>query len=202
MNNNNNVGVETGTLKELYRTTIECPVCRTKSLEYAEYLYDVPRIGKTVLSTGKCKKCGFKTNDARILEATKPKKIIIHVTSPNDLNILIVKSSSTRVILPELGIDIKPGPASQGYITTIEGVLHRVKEVLESVCTYEEVNKEACEKRLEEVEEAIDGKKSFRLIMLDPEGVSAVDTDKAVIKELSRDEYEEELEFFMEEEKS
>lgn len=99
------------------------------------------------------------------------------------------------MILPELGIDIKPGPASQGYITTIEGVLHRVKEVLESVCTYEEVNKEACEKRLEEVEEAIDGKKSFRLIMLDPEGVSAVDTDKAVIKELSRDEYEEELSF-------
>ena len=121
------------------------------------------------------------------------------VVDKAELNSLVIKSSHARVLIPELGVDIKPGPAAQGYITTVEGILHRIKEVLDFVCNDEEVNRYECERKLKELQDFIDGKKRFTLIMLDPSGASKIVSKSVSVYPLGPGEFEKEAEYFFKE---
>lgn len=158
----------------LARETIVCPVCGRKSLELSEYLYEVPHFGLLILSSGTCKSCGFKYRDVRVAETTKPKQIIVRVLGEEQLRYMLVKSALTGVLIPEQGYEIIPGPASTGFISTVEGILHRIMEALEVACRDSPDKKEECEKHRRWLEEAIEGKKQFTLILCDFEGASKV----------------------------
>ena len=88
------------------------------------------------------------------------------VNGVEDMNILVAKSSTGTVKIPEIGLEVKPGPASQGYITTVEGILMRVNEVLG--------------KKTTKVNDLLEGKQ-FTLIIYDPIGNSAIDSSKVEI---------------------
>jgi len=161
-------------LKKIGEMESRCPVCGRHGLKIEDYLYDMPLIGEIILSTGKCNYCGYRYNDVRIVEAKSPQRIIYKAEGPDDLNALVVRASTATIKIPELGGEIKPGPMAQGYITTIEGVLHMFKDIAEFLCSSSEINEKACKEKLKWLDDAINGKVKFTLVIEDPEGVSMV----------------------------
>ncbi len=177
-----------GEIKEpilLYEGTVTCPVCGARALKLREYLYEVPFFGRILISTGKCAKCGYTYRDVRLAETTKPKKIVVRVRGEKELRYLLVKSAYAYLAIPEKGYEMIPGPASTGFISTVEGVLHRFLEALNVACKGRE--DKGCEENRKWLEEAIDGKKSFTLIICDYEGASRVIGEN--VEETDLDEY-------------
>ncbi len=165
-------------------TTAKCPICNN-DIKITDFLYEVPYIGKVLLSVGRCSKCGFRINDIRVFEANGPKRLMLKVEKPNDINTLIVRASSASIKIPELGLEITPGPRAQGFITTIEGVLNMFREITETLCREPDVNKEVCKRKLKELDDAINGKIQFTFILEDPEGASKIIHEKVIEVSLS-----------------
>lgn len=111
-------------------------------------------------------KCGYKGADVFPERSHGPRKIVFRVNTDEDLNTLVARSSTSTVRIPEIGAEIRPGPASTGFITTIEGILFRLKKV------FGEKNKKVNGLLLH---------KKFTLEIFDPDGNSAVDSPSAVI---------------------
>ncbi len=174
---------ELGEPQKLFETRVKCPSCGHDELVVEDYLYEIPYIGKIVLSTGRCRRCGYRFNDVRAAEAKDPRLLKLRVETPDDLNVLVVRASTASIEIPELGLLMEPGPASQGFITTVEGVLERFREVLELLCREDG---EECRARLEELEKAKRGEKPFTLVIRDPEGVSVIASPKVVEEPLRK----------------
>ena len=141
-----------------------CPVCG-KSLVYS-ITNNVDFVGEGVSIFAFSCKCGFKGVDVFPEKEHGPRTLTFKVNEDKDLNVLVARSSTSTVIIPELPLEIKPGPASQGIITTVEGILLRVKDVFG--------------KRTTKVNELL-LKKNFTLIIHDPKGTSAIDSPKVKI---------------------
>jgi len=168
----------------LYSGKTRCPVCGRETLEVKEYLYEVPYFGRILIATGKCSNCGFSYRDVRLAETTKPKKIVVKVNGEKELRYLLVKSAYAYLYIPEVGYEMVPGPASTGFISTVEGVLHRFKEALDIAC---KEGGEDCERHYKWLEEAIEGKRPFTLVICDYEGASKVIGDNVVETELDEE---------------
>jgi zinc finger protein len=154
----------------LGREVTRCPQCGYEKLEISIYLYNAPYFGNTIIETGRCPSCGFLYRDIYVAEYGERKRFEVRVTRGSD-DYLLIKSSSATVIIPELGVEITPGPAALGYITTARGILEKVLEVLSIACT--EVTEE-CQRRMEDVRRALEGGLEFTLIVDDPLGRSLV----------------------------
>jgi zinc finger protein len=97
----------------------------------------------------------------------------------------VIRSSSGTIRVPELGVDIEPGFASESYISNVEGVLDRIEGI---VCfatrsAREAENLEGATKGdeiLKNIELARKGEFPITLILEDPLGNSAIDSEKAV----------------------
>ena len=79
-----------------------------------------------------CTSCDYHMADVETDNAGKPVKYTLDIENENDLNIRIVKSSQAKIKVPRL-IEITPGPVSSGYVTNVEGILNRIKKVIESL---------------------------------------------------------------------
>jgi len=177
--------------KKIREEVLTCPACGKPTLRVEEYLYEVPHIGKVILTAGKCSSCGYKFSDVRLFEAKKPGKIVYKVEGPEDLNALVVRSASASVLIPELGLKMVPGPASEGFITTVEGVLERFLEALHAACADPSADKKACTEMEEKIRAAKEGRMRFTLVIVDPEGVSEIASPKAQRLPVTREELEE-----------
>ena len=173
--------------RKILEYTIECPICR-HNFNIEEFLYDMPLVGKIIISSGKCGNCGYRWNDVRLAEIKGPRKIVVDVKDPNDVNALVVRSSTASIVIPELGVEITPGPVSLGYITTIEGVLLDVLDKINFLCQEGETPPETCAEKKKMVEKARNGEIPFTFILIDPEGTSTIVSDKARILPLEKKE--------------
>ena len=173
---------------KLHEEVTKCPVCGKETLHLTAYVYEVPMVGSVTMTVGKCTSCGFTFRDVRVAEEKQPQRLILEVEKPDDLNILVVRAPSATVkvsgLVEEGDLEMKPGPIADGFITTVEGVLHRFKEILDFLCEEPEVDREKCMKVKRALEEAIEGKRRFRLILEDPEGVSAIASQKVKVEPL------------------
>mgnify|MGYP000129572320 CR=1 FL=1 len=175
-------------LEKILEYEIDCPSCRRK-MRIEEYLYDMPMVGKVLIASGTCSYCGYKFSDVRLAEPRKPRKIVYDVKKPGDENALVIRASTASIKIPELGVEITPGPASRGYITTIEGIILDVIEKTKFLCSSPDAPKENCERKIRELEKARNVAKPFTIIIIDPEGVSAIISKKAQIIPLRSTEY-------------
>ncbi|OYT47857.1 MAG: hypothetical protein B6U85_04140 [Desulfurococcales archaeon ex4484_42] len=169
--------------KLVSREVSTCPVCSTKSLTLEVYYYKIPLVNEVMITVGRCGTCGYRYTDIELLTYSKPKRYVLRVEGPDDLNALVVKSSKAIVKIPELGIEIYPGPMAYGYITTVDGVLERVLDVFPTECG------EVCEGRRREIEEAMEGKRKFTLVLEDPQGKSAIvhkEKGRVIVEELPK----------------
>ncbi|NJE07188.1 ZPR1 zinc finger domain-containing protein [Thermococcus sp. M39] len=172
----------------------DCPICGGKNtLKALQYIHDIPYFGKVMESTIICEKCGYRSADVMILEEKEPKLYTVKVEEEKDLFTRVVRSKSGTIELEELGIKIEPGPASQGFVSNVEGVLERVRETLLMARNFKEQenDKEAVKKideLLDYIEDVKEGRKPLTVKIMDPFGNSALIGEKVKSRLLTKEE--------------
>ena len=157
-----------------------CPVCGKKELTLSEQEIEVPYFGKLFLFGMNCAACGFKKSDVEAAEQKEPVKWTFEVQGKEDLTVRIVKSSEATVKLPYIG-DISPGPASEGYITNVEGILNRIKTQVEHLrdSAEEDEDRTKAKNILKKIMRVLWGEEKIKIIIEDPTGNSAIISEKA-----------------------
>lgn len=152
--------------------------------------HNIPFFGDVMHITSICE-CGFRYSDTLILTQREPVHYELNVKSQDDLNARVVRSTSGTIRIPELGIDIEPGSASESFISNIEGVLDRVKDILEMVTRWGEKEKTECaEQLLSLIEKTGAGEYEITVIIEDPMGNSAIIAKNAIRRKLTDEEAE------------
>jgi len=119
----------------------------------------------------------------------KPVRYEFKVKNRDDLDARVVRSTSGTIRIPELGIDIEPGPASESFVSNIEGVLERVEEILQNVMLWDEKEKtERAQELLSILEKIKAGEYEITVVIEDPLGNSAIIAENAISRELTEEE--------------
>ena len=158
-----------------------CPLCNEKTLVLTERDVEVPYFGKVFLFSMTCSSCKYHKADVEAIDKKEPVKYELEISTEDDMKVRVVKSSEATVKLPHIAT-ITPGPASQGYVTNIEGILNRVKYQIESAKEMEEdeEDKKKAKNLLKKILNITWGKEKQKIIIEDPSGNSAIISDKAV----------------------
>ncbi len=172
-------------MEKILEYEIKCPLCRN-TMVVEEYLYNMPLVGKVLIASGRCRVCGYRFSDVRLAEPREPRRIVYRVEKPGDENTLVIRASTASIKIPELGVEITPGPVAHGYITTVEGIIIDVLEKTEFLCSTSDAPRDKCRKKIRELEAARNVEKPFTLIIEDPDGVSAILSPKACIEPLRK----------------
>jgi zinc finger protein len=161
-----------------------CPSCSNK-IEYLYQTEDIPYFSEILIVSANCPSCGYRYVDTQLLRDAEPSRYEFFVSAAEDLTVRVVRSMSATVRIPELGVEIDPGPACTGFVTNVEGVLDRIKNVVEGALHWgESGERENAGRLLERIARARAGTLPFTLILDDPRGNSAIVSDKALKKPL------------------
>ncbi len=158
----------------------ECPICRAKTLALTESEREIPYFGKVYLFSMTCTSCKYHKADLESAEEKEPCKYSIEVSGKDDLNIRIVKSAEATVKIPHI-VTIESGPTSQGYVTNVEGLLTRVRGIIESTKAAAEDSDEEKKARnlIKKINRTMWGEEKLKIIIEDPTGNSAIISEKA-----------------------
>jgi len=175
-------------------TTSSCPICNAE-ITFDWETKDIPHFGEALIIVGVCESCGFRLSDTILLSQGEPVRYSITIEGAEDLNARVIRSTSGTIRLPELGIDVEPGPASEAYISNVEGVLQKVRDIVvfatkSAMDAGAEENAHRGEAILERIERAMDGEGPLTVILEDPLGNSAIVSEKAVSTKLTPEECE------------
>jgi len=157
-----------------------CPMCRKKTLTLSEAEREVPYFGKVALFSMTCSNCKYHKADIESIEKHEPSKYTFEISSEEDMKVRVVKSSEATVKIPHI-TTITPGPASNGYITNIEGIFNRVKKQVEVArdTAEEKEDRKKAKNLLKKIMKIMWGRQNQKIIIEDPSGNSAIISDKA-----------------------
>jgi zinc finger protein len=175
-------------------TTSSCPICNAE-ITFDWETKDIPHFGEAMVIAGVCESCGFRLSDTILLNQGEPVRYTITIEDAEDLNARVIRSTSGTIRLPELGIDVEPGPASDAYISNVEGVLQKVKGIVAFATKSArdagvEENTRRGECILARIERAMEGEGPLTIVLEDPLGNSAIVSEKAVSTQLTPEECE------------
>lgn len=173
--------------EKIYEYNVKCPIC-SSGITVSVFKYTVPYYGDILIFSGSCPNCNYVYRDVDQLGGVGPRRVIYRVEQPEDVNALVIKSSYARVEIPELGLIAEPGIASQGYITTVEGLIIEFINALTSLCDYDVVSTANCQELLQKLEKARNGELKYTIIIYDYTGVSDVVSNKAMREKLEVEE--------------
>lgn len=158
----------------------KCPMCFKETLTLMEHGQEVPFFGPILVFSMNCNNCNYHKADVECLEQHEGAKYTLTVSEEKDLSIRVVKSSSATVKIPRI-MSIEPGPAANGYVTNVEGILNRVKVQLEKTrdLAEDDEDRKKAKNLLKKVQAALWGHDTIDVIIEDPEGNSAIISDKA-----------------------
>jgi zinc finger protein len=153
---------------------------------------EIPHFGEAMIIAGVCC-CGYRHSDTILLSQKEPMRHTLTVTSPEDLDARVIRSSSGTIRVPELGIDVEPGAASEAYVSNVEGVLNRIRDMVEFATrsAQEAGDLEKTERGgqiLENMKMVLKGQFNLTVIIEDPLGNSAIVSEKAVRCALTEEE--------------
>ncbi len=175
------------------RTTIEshCPVCPALTLEYNSEKVDLPYLGESLETMLRCTECGYRHTDFILTAAKDPTRHSYVVEHGDDMMVRVVRSSSGTIRIPELGILVEPGVASDAFISNIEGILVRVERILAQLLNDADTDKmrakiEALQARMMAMRDG--NAPPATVIIEDPFGNSAILHDKTVIEAIPAEE--------------
>lgn len=162
-----------------------CPLCGANTLSLMEKEMEIPYFDRVLLFSMNCSSCNYHKSDVEALQQKDPCKYTIEIDKEDDMKIRIVKSSEATVKIPHV-TTITPGPASNGYVTNVEGILSRVKHQVESARDSEEdpETKKKAKNMLKKLQKVMWGQEKLKIIIEDPTGNSAIISDKAVKSKL------------------
>jgi ZPR1-related zinc finger protein len=177
--------------QDRFETKICCPLCQT-DLVMNWQRDNIPYFGEILYVSARCQ-CSFRFADTMILSSKEPMRYEIPVETSEDLDARVIRSTSGTIRVPEMGVTIEPGSVSESYITNIEGVLQRIRDVLITASRWvqgDEEKSSRSEELLSMLEDVIEGKRKITVIVEDPLGNSAIISKKAKATKLSKEEAE------------
>jgi zinc finger protein len=154
---------------------------------YHHHLTSIPYFSDTLIVSMTCPECGYREHDAQCLSTRSPSRYTLHVKGMAELMCRVVRSTAARIVIPELGVEIDPGPACEGFISNGEGVLTRIDKVLDTVLLRDDNTEEIIARVYERKQMIIDilnEKKEMTLILEDPHGTSTIDGPDVIIEDL------------------
>lgn len=162
-----------------------CPMCGKKELTLIEDEKEVPYFGKVYVFSMTCNNCKYHKADVEVAEQQEPSKYTFEIGSEEDMKVRVVKSSQATVKIPHI-TTIEPGPAANGYVTNVEGILNRVKKAVETARedAEDDDEKKKAKKMLKKITRITWGQEKAKIIIEDPSGNSAIISDKAVKSKL------------------
>ncbi|MBI2079109.1 MAG: ZPR1 zinc finger domain-containing protein [Euryarchaeota archaeon] len=174
------------------RLASPCPACQQQTVEYTAAELDVPYFGNILEAVFICSECGFRHSDVIVGTQREPRRWTYRTRGAADMSVRVVRSTSCTVRIPELGVLIEPGPASDAFVSNIEGLLVRVEAVVSQLGRDAEdaETKGACEERLAQLAAARAGTLPITVILEDPYGNSLIAHDEAVSELISAAEAE------------
>tara|TARA_Y100000310_G_scaffold345778_2_gene469745 strand:+ start:4474 stop:4998 length:525 start_codon:yes stop_codon:yes gene_type:complete len=163
-----------------------CGFCHRKTLTLIEDEKEIPYFGKCFIFSMSCSNCNFNKSDIESAERKDPSKYTFIVKNKKDLDIRIIKSSEATIKIPELKVSVTPGPASEGYISNIEGILKRFKKIVEQERDSTDDNdaKKKAKNLLKKFWKAECGDLSIKVIIEDPSGNSAIISKEAKVEKI------------------
>ena len=167
-----------------------CPVCSLE-MDFNWETKEIPHFGEAMIIAGVCC-CGYRHCDTILLSQKEPARYTLTISSLEDLDVRVIRSSSGTIRVPELGIDVEPGPASEAYVSNVEGVLTRIRDIVEfaarSAREAGDIEKtEQGGRILENMKMALKGQFNLTVIIEDPLGNSSIDSEKAVRSALTEE---------------
>ncbi|MFT4310120.1 MAG: ZPR1 zinc finger domain-containing protein [Candidatus Woesearchaeota archaeon] len=160
-----------------------CPICKHKTLTLTESHKEIPYFGMVYLFSMSCSSCHYHKSDVETEQEQDPITVSFTVSKEEHMKVRVVKSGNATVKIPRI-MTIEPGETSNGYVTNIEGLLNRVKKMLE-------FQKEECEEKedqkkiknmLKKLQDVMWGNDSITITLNDPTGNSMIIHDDAVVK--------------------
>lgn len=157
-----------------------CPVCYEPTPTHMKVV-NIPHFKDVIIMSTVCEHCGYKSNEVKTGGAVpeKGRKVTLKVTDPDDLARDILKSETCGLNIPELNLELNPGTLG-GRFTTIEGLLTQVHEELHSKVftgqsdSMDESTRSNWTIFLSRLQDAIEGKTEFTVIMTDPLAASYI----------------------------
>ncbi|MBU0470777.1 MAG: ZPR1 zinc finger domain-containing protein [Nanoarchaeota archaeon] len=157
-----------------------CNFCGEKKLTLREEEIEIPYFGRVFILSMECGGCGYRKSDVEPVEKKEPCKFTLEVSSEADLSIKVVKSGEAILKIPHV-ITSEPGPASNGYITNVEGIIERIKKQINSASEGEDdpLAKKKAKNLIKKLNKVLVGREKLKIIIEDPSGNSAIISDKA-----------------------
>ena len=157
-----------------------CPVCNTE-IQYLYQTEEIPYFSEILIISALCPSCGWRYVDTQLTKNAEPSRWELTIESPGDLMVRVIRSMTGVISIPELGVRIDPGPACEGFVSNVEGVLDRVEKVLANLYTWAEsdVEKERVHRLQDQIQEVREGRLVVTLIIDDLSGNSAIIADRA-----------------------
>jgi zinc finger protein len=165
-----------------------CPLC-AEVLTFKFSTDEIPFFGEIMLVSASCT-CGFKYADTISLNEREAARFEMEFDS-SDFATRVIRSSSGTVQIPELGVTIEPGSASEAFVSNIEGVLCRVEEVVTMATKWSSNDPgkfELGNRLLEMIDTVRRGEGRMTLVIDDPFGNSAIISPRAQRRALSESE--------------
>ncbi len=114
-----------------FHVEMPCPICKSDKTEAIQRPLDIPNFPDHVMFNFKCLNCNFKHNDFFCLGNNEPLRHKYVAEGKDDWRTKVIRSSSATIRVPTFGASIEPGPASEGRITNIEGLILDIKQKVE-----------------------------------------------------------------------
>ncbi|RXG73859.1 Zinc finger protein ZPR1-like protein [Armadillidium vulgare] len=146
-------------------------------------LTKIPHYKEIIITSFECFDCGEKNNQIQSSSFQEfGVKYELNVMSTEDLSRQIVKSDEATISVPELDFEI-PSNRQRGEVNTVEGI---VRKAIDGLSQDQETRKaldidlyEKIQHFIEKLEELLEVKCPFKLILNDPSGNSYIENLKA-----------------------
>ncbi|MDD1723766.1 MAG: ZPR1 zinc finger domain-containing protein [Methanospirillum sp.] len=160
-----------------------CPACG----EEVDWLYtteNIPYFADILIITCSCPVCGYRFSDVQNISTNEPVRYRFTVSGEEDLSVRVVRSGTATITIPEFGVEIAPGPACEGFVSNVEGILCRIEHVLESVIIDgDDTQRRNAISLKEKMADLREGHGIITIIIGDPEGNSLIDSERAIKEE-------------------
>jgi zinc finger protein len=157
-----------------------CASC-AREIEYIYQTENIPFFSDILIISAICPDCGYRFSDTQVLRENEPSRYEFFVKNADDMSVRVIRSMTSTIEIPELGVRVDPGPACEGFVSNIEGVLNRIDNVVGSVLLWAESEEERCNAVAlrEKIAAVIAGNLPVTLILEDPMGNSGIVSDRA-----------------------
>jgi len=160
----------------------QCPICGKKTATLVQMEKDIPfgeKDTKLFLFSISCSTCKYHSADVEFAEHNPPVKYTLEVDSEEDMKIRVVKSAEATVKIPHI-MTLESSPSAEGYVSNVEGLLNRVKKVIELArdSSEDEKEKKRAKNLLKKLQRVVWGQEKVKIIIEDKTGNSAIISPK------------------------